>query len=95
MTDVEYTHDYAIRDWETFSERCMEECIRAGNKIHFDLTYMTDVNNILNGAGIYADKYTSREIRYIRKHWTRFSRFVKFYKHDKELSNLKSRGNEW
>jgi hypothetical protein len=64
---------------------CLERTVAQGTKIHFDLTTMDDLANILNNMGPYAAKVTSGELRYIRDNWSRLSNAVKFYVDGKEV----------
>lgn len=62
------------------SVNTMERVLSKGNNIHFDLTNMNDIENILNNRGDFADTITSQEIRYLRNNWNRFQGNVKFYR---------------
>lgn len=57
----------------------MEQALSDSNSIHFDLTNMNDINNVLNNKGQFANAITSQEIRYIRNNWHRFKNNVRFY----------------
>lgn len=66
----------------------MEQALRNSDNIHFDLTNMNDIDNILNNQGQFANAITSQEIRYIRNNWHRFKNSVRFYKNKKEVNVL-------
>lgn len=72
-------------DWLKYSINIINKTVEAGNKIHFDLTYMDDIQNALNNIGPYANKITVGELRYIRDNWSRLDAFVKFYNNGKEV----------
>ncbi|SDJ62915.1 intein N-terminal splicing region/RHS repeat-associated core domain-containing protein, partial [Lachnospiraceae bacterium G41] len=72
--------------WDEYSIFAMEKTVKEGNTIHFDLTYMDNVDGILNGtAGDLMNTVTSKELVYIRNNWSRFSNNVKFYNFDIEV----------
>ncbi len=72
-------------EWLTFSKYEMEKAVNRGSTIHFDLTYMKDVEGILNNTGKYKDTITAGELRYIRDNWHRFAENVKFYYYEMEV----------
>lgn len=85
LTDIGGPLDRDCGDWLSFSKIIIDETVTVENKIHFDLTYMNDVENILNNTGPYANTITAGELRYIRDNWSRFDGFVKFYKDGSEV----------
>jgi hypothetical protein len=69
--------------WEQFSEIAMEGCRASGNRIHFDLTHMRDLEKVLAGDA-FVGKVTTHELLYLRTHWGRFSGTVIFYRNGVE-----------
>ena len=65
--------------WLDFSKQQIDATAAAGNKIHFDLTNVSDLNGVLNNSGKYADTITAGELRYIKDSWSRLGDSVKFY----------------
>ena len=82
LTDLEQPMEY---DTLTFSFRSMDKTVAKNSMIHFDLTYLKDVEGMLNNVGPYKDKVTAGELRYIHEHWSSFSKNVKFYYHEMEV----------
>lgn len=72
-------------DWLSFSTDTIENTINAGYKIRFDLTYMDDIDGVLNGTGKYANSITAGELRYIQDNWSRLSGGVIFYFNGEEV----------
>jgi len=85
LNEVADPYNDGFTDWLSRSKYHLEVCISNGNYVHFDLTYMEDIPNILIGIGRFADKITSDELRYIKKHWERMRNNVKFYKNNVEV----------
>ena len=86
LSDVGNPYDAGYgSDWLKYSTHIIDSTVQAGNKIHFDLTYMDDIQGILNNTGIYANKVTAGELRYIRDNWFRLDGSVKFYIDGKEI----------
>lgn len=85
MTDTGGPFDRNCDSWLSYSKLIMDETVEAGNKIHFDLTYMDDIDNILNNTGPYANLVTAGELRYIRDNWFKFDGAVKFYNNGSEV----------
>lgn len=71
---------------EDFSVQTLDKQVLNNNKIHFDLTHVEDINNVLNGTGEHADKITGVELRHIKSNWNRFKGNVKFYRNGEEVS---------
>ena len=80
-----YYNGYA-GDWIARSIHHLNLLIKHNNVLHFDLTYMEDIDNLLIGNGIHADKITSYELRYVRDNWSIFKFNTKFYKNNEEAS---------
>jgi len=76
------------RPWIQASIDTMEEALRNGHKIHFDLTNVEDIHGILNNTGRFANTITAQELRYLRQNWSRaeVKNAVKFYVNDVEVS---------
>ena len=72
-------------DWLSFSTDTIENTINAGYKIRFDLTYMDDIDGVLNGTGKYANSITAGELRYIQDNWSQLSGGVIFYFNGEEV----------
>ncbi len=66
-------------DWPEFSFAMMEKARKEGNKIHFDLTNLKQIDKLIYGKGKFAKKVTAKELRYIDANWSRFKNTVKFY----------------
>jgi len=49
----------------------MEEALRNGHKVHFDLTNVEDIHGIFNNTGKFANTITAQELRYLRQNWSR------------------------
>jgi len=86
LTDA--VSDLGGRTWIQASIDTMEEALRNGHKIHFDLTNVEDIHGILNNTGRFANTVTAQELRYIRQNWSRaeVKNGVKFYVNDVEVS---------
>ena len=71
-----------------WSKVALEMTVRQRGKIHFHLDGMGDVKDILEKSGDYSHNVTSRELRYIRRNWTRrdFRESVVFYNGFKQSS---------
>ena len=85
LTDIGGPLDRNCNSWLEYSILNMEDTVGAGNKIHFDLTYMEDVQGVLNYTGEYKNSVTAGELRYIYENWDRFCNNVKFYFNKKEV----------
>ncbi len=86
LSDLGGPIDYGYDDWLSFSIYIMDRNVNRNLMIHFDLTYMKDVEGILNNTGKYKDTITAGELRYIRDNWYRFSDNVKFYYYEMEVT---------
>ena len=82
LTDFEKPTEYDILQ---FSCHTMDKTVAKNSMIHFDLTYLKDVEGMLNNVGPYKDKITAGELRYIYEHWSSFSKNVKFYYYEMEV----------
>lgn len=85
LTDTGGPFDRNCDSWLSYSKLIMDETVEAGNKIHFDLTYMDDIDNLLDNTGPYTNSITAGELRYIRDNWFRFDGAVKFYNNGSEV----------
>lgn len=63
----------------------IENTMKQGNYIHFDLTNMQGIEGILNGTRPYMNRTTSGELIYIRDNWDRLSGNIKFYNNGEEV----------
>ena len=70
--------------WLEYSIQNMNNTVNSGNKIHFDLTYMDDLEGVLNGTS-YVNSVTSGELNYIHNNWNFFQENVHFYKNGVEV----------
>ena len=57
----------------------MDNAVGKGNKIHFDLSNMSNIDDVLKGVGQYANKTTSFELRYLKNNWDYFKDSTIFY----------------
>jgi hypothetical protein len=66
----------------------MQEALRNGHKVHFDLTNVEDIHAILNNTGKFANTITAQKLRYIGQNWprTEVKNAVKFYVNNVEVS---------
>lgn len=71
--------------WKKFTTQVLDEAALTGRQVHFDLTYVEDVTNILAGQGRWAENVTSVELRYIRDNWNSFAAKPKFYLDGREV----------
>jgi hypothetical protein len=78
LTDFDVPDGQSVR---TFSTGTIDEVIAAGNKIHFDLSALHDVQGVLNNTGTFANTVTGTELRYIMENWSKFNENVIFYVH--------------
>ena len=62
----------------------IDKTVASGNKIHFDLTYMQNIDGVLNGT-YKPNAITSTELNYIKNNWIRLKESVKFYLNDMEV----------
>jgi hypothetical protein len=69
----------ADMEWHEFSCQILEETVAKGNKIHFNLDYINDMEDILANRGKYKNFTTSFELRYIKENWLRLKKSVIFY----------------
>ena len=65
--------------WHEYTVVVLNEAARAGRLILFDLTYVQDLDNLLQGLGLYASTITATELRHIYLNWTAFGAVVIFY----------------
>ena len=64
----------------------LEKYLGWKGKILFDLTNVSDLQNVLAGTGEYANKITSQELRYIMANWDRFKNVVTFCINEMEVA---------
>jgi hypothetical protein len=69
--------------WDEFTTVAMERARQGGNKIRFNLTHIENMDDLLAGRGPYANKITSKELRYLRDNWDRFEGSVVFYRNNR------------
>jgi hypothetical protein len=63
----------------------LADAASSGRQVHFDLTNMKDLDDVLANQGKYADATTSVELRYIRDKWDTFETKPKFYRDGAEV----------
>jgi hypothetical protein len=71
--------------WAELSKHALDDAASKGKQVHFDLSHMDDLDNVLAGKGPHADRVTSKEIRHIRDNWDNFQVKPKFYKNGVEV----------
>jgi hypothetical protein len=71
-----------VIDTFEFSKRWMENTLKNGDKLHFDLTHMDDLPGIVANTGRFANTITAQELRYLMVNWNRFQSIVIFYRND-------------
>lgn len=72
--------------WIRLSTETIEDVVGSGGKIHFDLSNVQCLDDILSGVGEFANSVTGHELRYLRDHWERLSEGVKFYRGGREVA---------
>jgi hypothetical protein len=58
----------------------MEQAVKSGSKVRFDLTNVQDLAGVMDGSSPLAFTYTGQELWYLRANWSRFEGSVSFYK---------------
>jgi hypothetical protein len=71
--------------WKKFTTDTLADAASSGRQVHFDLTNMKDLDDVLANQGKYADATTSVELRYIRDKWDTFETKPKFYRDGAEV----------
>lgn len=71
-------------DWTTFSRKAMEQALREGNRIHFDLSNVDDISAVLEGTA-HGSSSTTGELLYLKTHWIRFDSITQFYRNDRKV----------
>lgn len=71
--------------FEAFTKSTLNEAAQTGKQVHFDLTHVEEVENVLKGEGKFANKITSVELRHIRDNWENFAVKPKFYSGGSEI----------
>ena len=72
--------------WTQFTVLVMEQALSDGHRIHFDLTHVEELDDVLACRGPWADKTSAFELRYLMAEWDRFHAHVTFYRLDKEVA---------
>ena len=72
--------------WIDFSKSILNKIAAQGGRILFDLTNVSDLQNVLAGTGKYANNVTSQELRYIMENWDRFKDVVTFCINEMEVA---------
>jgi hypothetical protein len=67
------------------SVRLLQSAARSKRQVHWDLTNMDDIANVLARKGPMAEKITSHEFRFIRENWDEFLVKPKFYRNGIEV----------
>ncbi len=70
--------------WEQFTVTVLEAAWQSARPIFFDLTFVLEMDALLDNRGFYAPFTTAFELRYLKKHWNRFRAIVRFYRNDEE-----------
>lgn len=78
---------FAGESWAQFSIRVMENQVKSGGIIRFDISNIKDISGVLKNKGQYGNTVTGIELRYIQENWIKFSNSVKFYRNGLEISN--------
>ncbi|MEW8105817.1 MAG: DUF6531 domain-containing protein [Candidatus Thiodiazotropha endolucinida] len=65
--------------WYEATRWAMETQLERGGMIHFDLTHIENLEQVINGTYL-PESVTSYELRYIRSNWSRFRTNVEFYR---------------
>ena len=63
----------------------LKQAAKSRQQVHWDLTHMDDIANLLARKGKYADAITSLELRFIRDNWDEFLVKPKFYRNGIEV----------
>ena len=66
-------------DWVEFSQNTLDAAAASGRPVIFDLTYVEDLEGVLNNTGEWADTVTGSELRYLQANWAEFEANVTFY----------------
>lgn len=70
---------------QQYSKKMLDHAADSGQKVHFDLTHVSDIDNVLAGKGQFSDNITSVELRYIRDKWDDFKTKPSFYRDGVEI----------
>lgn len=73
-------------NWIQFSKSKLDEIARKKGKVLFDLTNVSELDNVIKGIGQFSDNITSQELRYIKDNWDRFEDVVTFCKDGVEVA---------
>jgi len=72
------------QSWVEFTFIVLNAATASRRLILFDLTYMEELKDLLQGIGRYANTITAIELRYIFDHWDVFGSVVQFYENGVE-----------
>jgi hypothetical protein len=73
-------------NWIQFSKSKLDEIARKKGTVLFDLTNVSELDNVIKGTGQFSDNITSQELRYIKDNWDRFEDVVTFCKDGVEVA---------
>jgi hypothetical protein len=73
-------------DNNSWTRAQLDAAAETGRKVRFDITNLTDTENVLENQGKFADTVTGFELRYIRDNWEKFNGLVHFYKDGAEVA---------
>ncbi|MCL1986840.1 MAG: hypothetical protein FWG64_02580 [Firmicutes bacterium] len=86
LTELPSIYDVGYDNhWANYSIAMIQEWCSQGLSIHFDLTGILDMDDILANRGKYADCITSKELRFIKENLKKLANTVKFYKEEREV----------
>jgi hypothetical protein len=66
-----------------FSLETLDQAAASGRKVHFDLTHVKELEDVLLKKGKFADSVTAQELRHITQNWEKFKNIVTFYREGK------------
>jgi hypothetical protein len=82
LTDLEKPFD---KSWGQFTRDTLENAAASERQVHFDLSHMKDMDNVLAGEGKFGESVTAEELRHIRDNWDKFKVKPKFYMDGREV----------
>lgn len=74
------------KTWNEFILDTFDQAAASRRQVHFDRTYIEDIEGVLAGIGAHADKITSQVLRRMRDQWNSFTLKPKFYQDGKEVA---------
>jgi hypothetical protein len=74
------------KTWSEFILDTFDQAAASRRQVHFDKTYIEDIESVLAGRGAHADKITSQVLRHLRDQWEAFKCKPKFYHEGKEVA---------